>query len=143
MDQRLNLLQLELNELKKELGKLKKEEFTIEQIERITDVVEKYYNLPNKSVRIRTRKREIVDARRISMVLVGAILGLSSGGVGRALGGWDHASVLYSIKEVKNLFQTNSIIHNDIIQICHKLNLDDNFITKLFSYDNSDRENSA
>lgn len=141
IDLKLKSLQIQIDEIKKHVESLKKEEFINKVVKEVTDAAESYYKLKKGIVYTKTGKRAVVDARRISIILIRAKTGLSSNNTGLFFL-LDHASVLYSEKVMRDLFHNNTVIHNDIINICHNLNLDDETITKIFSYDNN-RKNSA
>jgi chromosomal replication initiator protein len=75
----------------------------------IIKVIENYYSLNDGSVHYKTRKREIVIARQLAHYFTREIYKkeLSLADVGILIGGKDHATVLYSIKTINNLIDTD------------------------------------
>ncbi len=86
-------------------------EITPEVIQR---TVAEYYNLDVEKLASATRRRHVVLARQISMFLVKQFTDQSLKGIGRLFGGRDHATVIYSIKTVKDLMETNEDIRKDL-----------------------------
>lgn len=77
-------------------------------IDSIQNKVEGYFNLPHDSIKIRTRKREIVQARQITMTFAKAMIeGATLASIGSELGDYDHATVLNAMKTVNNLIETD------------------------------------
>jgi chromosomal replication initiation ATPase DnaA len=134
-------LQAEIDTLKKQVGILGENKLVSKEVKKIIDVVESYYKLPQGSVYKRTRNRQIVDARWVAIVIIKGVLGLNRN-KRAAIFGLRGITILHADRSIRDLFHTNSVIHNDIVKVCHKLKLDNDFITKLLSYDDSGK-NSA
>lgn len=75
-------------------------------IHKITSIVEKYFELPYGSVQIKTRKREIVQARQIAMYFAKSLTKSSLATIGSQIGGKDHATVLHACNTVSDLMDT-------------------------------------
>lgn len=104
-------------------------------IPQIASIVEEYFNLNPGDIQIKTRKREILQARQIAMyfskILTKDCLSL----IGFFLGKKDHATVLHSCKTVNNLIETDKQFKIDVDEIEKRLNneikkLSDPAITK-------------
>jgi len=83
------------------------------------------YNISHQKLILRTRKREIVEARQIASYLIKNSVNISLNDVGSLLGGFGHSNVLHSIKTVENLLQTDKQFkyrYNQIILKLLKLN---------------------
>lgn len=85
-------------------------------IENIKNVVANHYKLDIELLNSSSRKREIVMARQISMYLAREYTKHSYESIGSYFGGKDHSTVMYSIKNVKNLLdvdrQFSEVVNN-------------------------------
>ena len=79
-------------------------EVTIEYIQK---VVCDYFNIPIDSIQSHTRKREIVQARQLTMYFAKKMTKSSLAIIGLQCGNKDHATVLHACKTVKNLAETD------------------------------------
>ncbi len=93
-------------------------EVTPEVIQR---TVADYYNLDVDKLASATRRRHVVLARQISMFLVKQFTDQSLKSIGRLFGGRDHSTVLYSIKTVRDLIETNDEIKKDLADLERKI----------------------
>lgn len=83
----------------------------------IQKTVAEYYDLDVDKLASPTRRRHIVLARQISMFLVKEFTDNSLKSIGRLFGGRDHTTVLYSIKTVRDLIETNDEIKKDLADL--------------------------
>jgi len=97
-----------------------KNEITIEFIQK---VVCDYYKIPLDQMLGKTRKREIVQARQVSMYFSKSLTKSSLATIGSRIGGKDHATVLHACKTVNNLIDTDKQFRNQIHEIEKKLRL--------------------
>ena len=95
-------------------------EVTPEVIQR---TVADYYNLEVEKLASATRRRQVVLARQISMFLVKQHTDQSLKSIGRMFGGRDHSTVLYSIKTVKDLMETNDEIRKSLGELERKIRI--------------------
>ncbi len=79
-------------------------EVTIEYIQK---VVCDYFNIPIDSIQSHTRKREIVQARQLTMYFAKKMTKSSLAIIGLQCGNKDHATVLHACKTVANLAETD------------------------------------
>lgn len=79
-------------------------EVTIDYIQK---VVCDYFNIPIDSIHSRTRKREIVQARQLTMYFAKKMTKSSLAIIGLQCGNKDHATVLHACKTVSNLAETD------------------------------------
>lgn len=77
-------------------------------IDYIQKVVCDYFNLPIETLKSKTRKREIVQARQISMYFSKKMTKSSLAKIGAHCGGRDHATVLHACRTVANLSETDN-----------------------------------
>ncbi len=90
-------------------------------IDQISNIVEDYYDLPKGSIQNPTRKREVVQARQITMSFLKQYTKYSLAFIGNSLAGKDHATVLHSIKTVSNLKDTDKQFKIDYDEIEKKV----------------------
>ena len=70
----------------------------------VDDILEKvcrHYGVPQQQVSGRSRKRELVQARQVSMYLAQKYTGMPASRIGRLIGGRDHSTVLHSCAAVE------------------------------------------
>jgi len=92
-------------------------------IDYIQKVVSDYFNMPVEIMKSKTRKREIVQARQISMYFSKKLTKSSLASIGMQCGGKDHATVLHACKTVNNLQDTDKHFRKYIIDLDKKLSL--------------------
>ncbi len=93
-------------------------EITIDYIQK---VVCEYYKIPVDLMQGKTRKREIVQARQVSMYFSKSLTKASLASIGFSIGGKDHATVLHACKTVNNLIDTDRHFRSQILEIEKKL----------------------
>lgn len=76
-------------------------------IDYIQKVVCDYFDLPIEMLKSKTRKREVVQARQISMYFSKKMTKSSLASIGAHCGGKDHATVLHACRTVMNLSETD------------------------------------
>lgn len=76
-------------------------------IDYIQKVVSDYFNIPIDMINSKTRKREIVQARQISMFFSKKFTKSSLATIGIHCGNKDHATVLHACRTVNNLIDTD------------------------------------
>jgi len=91
-------------------------------VENILDVVCKYFNLDKTAIQMTSRKREIVQARQITMYLAKKYTTYSFAYIGKIVGGKDHATVLYACQTVKDQIEINKSFRSTVesIEACLK-----------------------
>jgi chromosomal replication initiator protein len=96
-----------------------RKEITIDYIQK---VVCDFYKIPVDQIQEKTRKREIVQARQVSMFFSKKFTKASLASIGARIGGKDHATVLHACKTVNNLIDTDKLFKSQINEIEKKLN---------------------
>jgi len=76
-------------------------------IDYIQKVVCDYFDMPIELLKSKTRKREVVQARQISMYFAKSMTKSSLSTIGLHSGGKDHATVLHACRTVNNLIDTD------------------------------------
>lgn len=92
-------------------------------IEYISKVVCDYFKMPVESIQAKTRKREIVQARQITMYFSKSLTKYSLASIGAQIGKKDHATVLHACKTVSNLKDTDKNFRQFMEDIEKKLTL--------------------
>lgn len=86
-------------------------------IDYIQKVVCDYLELPVESIQQTSRKREIVQARQLSMYFAKKITKSSLAVIGAQCGNKDHATVLHACKQIENLRQTDRYMRNMVEEL--------------------------
>lgn len=94
--------------------KLEKKQVSVESIQ---DVVCKYYNLELAAIQTNSRKREIVQARQVTMYLAKKYTDSSFSHIGKIVGKRDHATVLHACKTVRDQIETNKSFRSSVEEI--------------------------
>ncbi|MGA1331498.1 MAG: chromosomal replication initiator protein DnaA [Bacteroidia bacterium] len=76
-------------------------------IDSIQAMVCEYFDLPVDLLRASTRKREVVQARQISMYFAKKMTKYSLKAIGEYFGGRDHSTVIHSCQTVEDLMETD------------------------------------
>ena len=97
-----------------------KRELTVDYISK---VVSDYFCIPVDSLAVKTRKREIVQARQIAMYFSKNLTQSSLASIGSQIGGKDHATVLHACRTVTNLKEIDKNFRLSIDEIENKLKM--------------------
>lgn len=119
----LNKREIDLELAKKVLRnfvKTSSKEITIDAIQKM---VCEYFAVPYDKLLQKTRKREIVQARQITMYLVKAFTKNSLKTIGEHFGGRDHTTVIHSCQTVKDLMDTDSLFRENVMELTQKVQL--------------------
>jgi chromosomal replication initiator protein len=82
-----------------------------------------YFHLPYDRLQAKTRKREVVQARQITMYLAKKFTKYSLKHIGEHFGGFDHTTVIHSCQTVENLMDTDSEYKEHLLEIQQKVQL--------------------
>src|SRR3546814_6221013 len=103
----LNKKEIDLDLAKSMLKNFIKNSHKEISIEYIQKLVCDYFEVPVDMVKSKTRKREIVQARQISMYLAKSHTKASLKSIGQFFGGRDHSTVIYACQTVDDLIDTD------------------------------------
>ena len=92
-------------------------------MEYIQKLVCEYFEVPVEMVKSKTRKREIVQARQISMYLAKSHTKTSLKSIGAFFGGRDHSTVIYACQTVEDLIDTDKKFKAYVYDIQKKLKM--------------------
>jgi chromosomal replication initiator protein len=119
----LNKREITLDLTAKLINKLVKNSRRELSIEYISKVVCDYFNMTVDALQTKTRKREIVQARQITMYFSKSLTKYSLASIGAQIGNKDHATVLHACKTVNNLKDTDKNFRQYVEDIEKKLNM--------------------
>ncbi len=119
----LNKKEIDINLAKSMLKNFIKNTHKEISIEYIEKLVCDYFEVPIEMVRSKTRKREIVQARQISMYLAKSYTKSSLKTIGSFFGGRDHSTVIYACQTVGDLIDTDKKFKGYVHDIQKKLKL--------------------
>jgi chromosomal replication initiator protein len=92
-------------------------------IEYIQKLVCDYFSIPVEQVKSKTRKREIVQARQISMYYAKDLTKSSLKTIGMHFGGRDHSTVIHACQTVNDLMETDKKFKADIEEIAKRIKM--------------------
>jgi chromosomal replication initiator protein len=90
-------------------------------IDSIQTMVCEYFDLPLDLLRATTRKREVVQARQISMYFAKKLTKHSLKAIGDYFGGRDHSTVIHSCQTVEDLMETDRRFKGFVDDILKKI----------------------
>jgi chromosomal replication initiator protein len=88
--------------------------FTLEDV---IEAVADFYSLSSEDLKGRSRRKKVAKPRQIAMYLARQETNASLPQIGRALGGRDHTTVLYSINKIGKRIEMDEILHREILSI--------------------------
>ena len=89
----------------------------------IQKAVADYFNLDVDKIKSTTRRRQVVLARQISMFLVKQHTNNSLKNIGKLFGNRDHSTVIYSLKTVEDLMDTNDEVRRALSELDRKIRI--------------------
>jgi chromosomal replication initiator protein len=117
------LMQSSLKLAKQMVDKFVKNTAREVSIEYIQKIVCDYFDLPIEMLKSKTRKREVVQARQISMYFSKKMTKSSFANIGAHCGGKDHATVLHACRTVVNLSETDKQFRHYLEELEKKLTI--------------------
>lgn len=89
----------------------------------IKNLVADHFKVPVEKLGGKTRKRQFVIARQLSMYLAKQLTDKSLKAIGEMFGGRDHSTVIYSIKTVQDLMETDLVFKDTVAELEKKIRL--------------------
>lgn len=86
-------------------------------IEDVVKRIAQFYDIPEKSIFEKTRKKEVVKPRQIIMYILREEFNVSYPSIGEKLGGRDHTTVIHSCEKIKDEIKANNSLEQEIEQI--------------------------
>ena len=119
----LNKKEIDLTLAKKMLDSFIKNAIKDISLEYIQKLVCEYFEVPVEMIKSKTRKREVVQARQISMYLAKNLTKTSLKSIGQFFGGRDHSTVIYACQTVVDLIETDKKFKGYVNDIQKKLKM--------------------
>lgn len=92
-------------------------------VEYIQKIVSDYFKVPIDQLTGKTRKRQVVQARQISMYLAKSFTDNSLKAIGKYFGGRDHSTVIHACRAVLNLMETDKMFQDDVTELQKQINM--------------------
>ena len=92
-------------------------------IDNIKQLVSDHLKVPVEKIQGKTRKREVVMARQLSMYLAKHHTNSSLKAIGDNFGGRDHSTVIYSCKTVEDLIDTDPLLKDALNELERKVKM--------------------
>ncbi|MEK7622143.1 MAG: chromosomal replication initiator protein DnaA [Patescibacteria group bacterium] len=86
-------------------------------IKEVATIVADFYNIEERMLYEKTRKKEVVKPRQVIMYLLREDLHTSYPYIGQKLGGRDHTTVIHAYDKIKNELKVNNLLSRELEQI--------------------------
>lgn len=90
-------------------------------VENIKNLVAKHFDIPVDKLGAKTRLREVVMARQVSMYLAKNYTNSSLKVIGDSFGGRDHSTVIHSLRTIQDLMDTDLLFKDKVNQLVKKV----------------------
>ena len=90
-------------------------------VENIKNLVAKHFDMPVEKLHSKTRLREVVMARQLSMYLAKNYTNSSLKVIGNSFGGRDHSTVIHSLKAIQDLMDTDMLFKDKLNVLVKKV----------------------
>ena len=86
-------------------------------VDEVVRHIAQYYEIAEKSIYEKTRKKEVVKPRQIIMYMLREEFSVSYPSIGEKLGGRDHTTVIHSCEKIKEEIKTNTSLEQELEHI--------------------------
>ena len=86
-------------------------------VDEVVRRIAQYYEVAEKSIYEKTRKKEVVKPRQIIMYMLREEFSVSYPSIGEKLGGRDHTTVIHSCEKIKEEIKTNTSLEQELEHI--------------------------
>lgn len=107
---------LSLNEIKALIKDHAKPQRTV-SIKDVIKTVSTFYNIEERSLYEKTRRKEVVKPRQIIMYILREDFNTSYPYIGQKLGGRDHTTVIHAYEKIKHDLKTDTLLSQEMEQI--------------------------
>ncbi|MEK7514284.1 MAG: chromosomal replication initiator protein DnaA [Patescibacteria group bacterium] len=83
----------------------------------VIKIIADFYNIDEENIYRKTRKKEIIKPRQVTMYLLREDFNISYPSIGEKLGGRDHATIIHSCEKIKNELKGNILLGQELNQI--------------------------
>ncbi len=119
----LNRKEIDLDMTKKMMKNFVKNSSREISIEFIQKLVSDYFSVSVDLMKSKTRKREIVQARQISMFFAKQLTQASLKNIGMYFGGRDHSTVIHACQTVNDLIDTDKKFKSDVDELTKRIKI--------------------
>jgi chromosomal replication initiator protein len=119
----LNRKEIDLDMTKKMMKNFVKNSSREISIEFIQKLVSDYFGVSVDLMKSKTRKREIVQARQISMFFAKQLTQASLKNIGMYFGGRDHSTVIHACQTVNDLIDTDKKFKSDVDELTKRIKI--------------------
>ncbi len=84
------------------------------QSQHVIDAIAQYFNISNKELIEKGRKKEIAYARHVAMYLMRSELSISYPSIGALFGGRDHTTALHAFEKINREMETDEKVREDV-----------------------------
>ena len=92
-------------------------------VDEIVKIIAGYYNVDPQIIYDKTRKKEVVYIRQVTMYLLREFFNVSYPSIGKEIGGRDHTTVMHSYEKIKNKMKDDPNLVQEIEQLQSILNV--------------------
>ncbi len=92
-------------------------------LEEIIKIIAGFYSTDPEDIYKKTRKKEIVNIRQITMYILREYFNISYPAIGKEVGGRDHTTVIHSYEKIKEKLKTDPSLVQEIEQLQSILNV--------------------
>ena len=118
---KLNNKEPDIETTKKMLSGLTNNKKMQTSFKKIIKTIGEFYDLPEKDLLIKSRRKEIVKPRQIAMFLLKEELKESYSSIGRRFGGKDHTTIMYACSKIKKEIKEDDDFFTEINLIKQRL----------------------
>lgn len=86
-------------------------------VDEVVRRIAQYYEVAEKSIYEKTRKKEVVKPRQIIMYILREEFNVSYPSIGEKLGGRDHTTVIHSCEKIKDEVKRNTVLEQELEHI--------------------------
>jgi chromosomal replication initiator protein len=83
----------------------------------IIKIVAGFYNVEEESIYNKTRRKEVVRPRQLTMYILREDFNVSYPSIGQKMGGRDHTTVIHSCEKIKNELKVDNLLVQELNQI--------------------------
>ena len=87
-------------------------------VEEVVKRIAEYYDVNEKSIYEKTRKKEVVKPRQIIMYILREEFSISYPSIGEKIGGRDHTTVIHSCEKIKEEMKHDTKLEQEIEHLC-------------------------
>ncbi|MBK8625411.1 MAG: chromosomal replication initiator protein DnaA [Saprospiraceae bacterium] len=117
----LNKMNIDMNLVKDVINQFVSQIDKEISVENIKQLVAKYFDVPFEQLHSKTRMRDVVMARQLSMYLAKNYTSSSLKVIGDSFGGRDHSTVIHSLKTVQDMMDTDILFKDKVNKLVKKV----------------------